>query len=91
MPSYRCCRPGLGARYPDASFYLWLNVPGGDDLAFTRKLWAQEHITVLPGSFLARDAHGINPGKASSGLRWLPRLMNAWKPPAGSRIVYKQK
>ncbi|BEV72833.1 MULTISPECIES: succinyldiaminopimelate transaminase [unclassified Paludibacterium] len=53
----------LGARLPDASFYLWLKVPGGDDQAFTRRLLAEENITVLPGSFLARDAHGSNPGQ----------------------------
>ncbi|HJV05738.1 MAG TPA: succinyldiaminopimelate transaminase [Chromobacteriaceae bacterium] len=48
---------------PDASFYLWAKVPGGDDTAFAQRLFQQEHITVLPGSFLARDAHGVNPGK----------------------------
>jgi N-succinyldiaminopimelate aminotransferase len=53
----------LNAQRPDASFYLWLKVPGGDDLGFTRMLYATEHITVLPGSFLAREAHGYNPGK----------------------------
>jgi N-succinyldiaminopimelate aminotransferase len=53
----------LGATRPDASFYLWLAVPGGDDLAFARKLFTEAHITVLPGSFLARDAHGGNPGR----------------------------
>ena len=47
---------------PDAGFYLWAEVPGGDDAAFARGLFAREHITVLPGSFLARDAHGVNPG-----------------------------
>lgn len=48
---------------PDASFYLWARVPGGDDTAFTRRLFEQQHVTVLPGSFLARDAHGGNPGR----------------------------
>lgn len=47
---------------PGASFYLWLKVPGGDDLAFAKKLWREAAIQVLPGRFLARDtAHG-NPG-----------------------------
>ncbi|AAZ97174.1 N-succinyldiaminopimelate aminotransferase [Thiobacillus denitrificans ATCC 25259] len=48
---------------PDAAFYLWARVPGGDDAAFARGLYAQQHVTVLPGSFLARDAAGANPGK----------------------------
>lgn len=52
----------LDVSLPDASFYLWAKVPGGDDTAFARALFEQEHITVLPGSFLARTAHGVNPG-----------------------------
>jgi N-succinyldiaminopimelate aminotransferase len=46
---------------PDAAFYLWLPVPG-DDARFARELLAQYNVTVLPGSYLARDAHGTNPG-----------------------------
>ena len=37
-------------------------VPGGDDVAFARGLLAQYNVTVLPGSLLAREANGINPG-----------------------------
>jgi N-succinyldiaminopimelate aminotransferase len=48
---------------PDAAFYLWARVPGGDDTAFARGLFETQHVTVLPGSFLARDAAGVNPGK----------------------------
>ena len=48
---------------PDAAFYLWARVPGGNDTAFARDLYARQHVTVLPGSFLARDAAGVNPGK----------------------------
>ncbi|MFP5403259.1 MAG: succinyldiaminopimelate transaminase [Gammaproteobacteria bacterium] len=48
---------------PDAAFYLWAKVPGGDDAAFARGLYAEEHVTMLPGSFLARDAGLANPGK----------------------------
>jgi N-succinyldiaminopimelate aminotransferase len=51
---------------PDAGFYLWARVPpavcGGSDTAFARELLAQYNVTVLPGSYLARDAHGANPG-----------------------------
>jgi len=48
---------------PDAAFYLWAKVPGGDDAAFTRELYREKHVTVLPGSFLAREAGGVNPGR----------------------------
>ncbi len=48
---------------PDAAFYLWARVPGGDDAAFARGLYETQHVTVLPGSYLARDAAGANPGR----------------------------
>jgi N-succinyldiaminopimelate aminotransferase len=51
---------------PDASFYLWAKVPdrlwGASDTSFARELLAQYNVAVLPGSYLAREAHGINPG-----------------------------
>ncbi|MCM5681147.1 succinyldiaminopimelate transaminase [Schlegelella sp. S2-27] len=46
---------------PDAGFYLWAKVPGADT-DFARGLLAQYNVAVLPGSYLAREAHGINPG-----------------------------
>ncbi|HYP68947.1 MAG TPA: succinyldiaminopimelate transaminase [Thiobacillaceae bacterium] len=46
---------------PEAAFYYWLKVPGSDT-EFARELYRQQHVTVLPGSFLARDAKGVNPG-----------------------------
>lgn len=52
----------LDVKMPDASFYLWARTPMPDD-EFTLQLFEQEHVTVLPGSYLARDAHGINPGR----------------------------
>jgi N-succinyldiaminopimelate aminotransferase len=46
---------------PDAAFYLWAKSQQSDtDLAV--RLYRDLNITVLPGSFLARDAHGQNPG-----------------------------
>ena len=54
--------PVLDVRLPDAGFYLWAGVEGGDDIAFARGLLAQYNVAVLPGSLLARDAHGVNPG-----------------------------
>ena len=46
---------------PDAGFYLWAGVRGSDT-EFARELFALYNVTVLPGSYLARDAHGHNPG-----------------------------
>ena len=50
---------------PDAGFYFWADISSagkGSDQDFTRELFAQQNITVLPGSFLGREAGGINPG-----------------------------
>ncbi len=47
---------------PPASFYIWLKTPI-DDADFAQQLFAQQNITVLPGSYLSREAHGFNPGK----------------------------
>lgn len=50
---------------PDAGFYLWAGVPAafnGDDAAFSRDLLAAYNVVVLPGSYLARDSNGSNPG-----------------------------
>jgi N-succinyldiaminopimelate aminotransferase len=52
----------LDVALPDAGFYLWAGVPNQDDVAFARGLLAQYNVTVLPGSLLARQAHGVNPG-----------------------------
>jgi N-succinyldiaminopimelate aminotransferase len=50
---------------PDAGFYLWADVTrtGLSDTEFAQRLYAEYNVTVLPGSYLARDAHGINPGR----------------------------
>ncbi|MDD0837481.1 succinyldiaminopimelate transaminase [Curvibacter sp. HBC61] len=55
----------LEVALPDASFYLWARVPdalGLSDTAFAKELLAQYNVTVLPGSYLARDVAGVNPG-----------------------------
>jgi N-succinyldiaminopimelate aminotransferase len=56
----------LDVALPDAGFYLWAGVRGirgGDDAVFARELLAQYNVTVLPGSYLAREANKINPGR----------------------------
>jgi N-succinyldiaminopimelate aminotransferase len=51
----------LDVTAPDAGFYLWPRTPL-PDTDFARELYAGEHVTVLPGRYLAREAAGINPG-----------------------------
>lgn len=47
---------------PQASFFLWVKTPI-DDVSFAKRLYQEQHVTVLPGSYLARSAHGVNPGE----------------------------
>ncbi|WP_338764692.1 succinyldiaminopimelate transaminase [Massilia sp. METH4] len=55
----------LDVALPDAGFYLWADVSrtGLSDTEFARRLYAEYNVTVLPGSYLAREAHGSNPGR----------------------------
>ena len=52
----------LDVALPDAGFYLWARVPDGDDVGFAQRLLAQYNVAVLPGSLLARESGGSNPG-----------------------------
>jgi N-succinyldiaminopimelate aminotransferase len=54
-------RPAIEVEMPDAAFYLWLKTPI-PDTEFARRLYQQEAVTVLPGSYLARESGGVNPG-----------------------------
>jgi N-succinyldiaminopimelate aminotransferase len=47
---------------PDAAFYLWAATPI-DDAEYARRLYAERHVTVLPGSYLSRAVDGANPGR----------------------------
>ena len=53
--------PAMPVQRPDGGFYLWLETPG-TDTDFARDLYREQAVTMLPGSYLAREAHGINPG-----------------------------
>jgi N-succinyldiaminopimelate aminotransferase len=54
----------MDVELPDAGFYLWADVSRTrlSDTAFAKRLYAEYNVVVLPGSYLAREAHGINPG-----------------------------
>jgi N-succinyldiaminopimelate aminotransferase len=54
-------QPMMKVERPDAGFYLWAETPGSDT-DFTKQLFAEQNVTVLPGSYLSREAHGSNPG-----------------------------
>ena len=61
-------REVLHVEMPDAAFYLWAKIKpraGANlsDTEFALKLYREFNVTVLPGSFLARTAHGVNPGE----------------------------
>jgi len=62
-------KPVLPVTLPDASFYLWINLSAAGtrtlvaDTAFAQALYRDYNVTVLPGSYLARTAQGINPGE----------------------------
>jgi N-succinyldiaminopimelate aminotransferase len=51
----------LDVETPGGGFYYWPQV--GDDERFTRELFEQQHLTLLPGSYLARDTATGNPGR----------------------------
>ena len=55
-------QPVLDVVEPDGAFYLWPDIHG-DDEAFTRDLYATQNLTILPGSYLARNTRAGNPGR----------------------------
>jgi len=56
-------QPVLPASLPDASFYLWVRTPAADTV-FAQALYRDYNVAVLPGSYLARTAQGVNPGES---------------------------
>ena len=75
----------LQVQQPEAGFYLWARVPGGDDAAFARDLFATMHVTVLPGRYIARDANGVNPGQGYVRIALVPQIDDCVE--AARRIV----
>jgi len=71
----------LEVELPDAGFYLWADVshiaPGMDDVAFACSLLAQYNVSVLPGSLLAREVDGVNPGAGRIRLALVCDLVQA--------------
>jgi N-succinyldiaminopimelate aminotransferase len=55
-------KPVLPVTMPDAGFYLWIRTPNADT-AFAQALYRDYNVAVLPGSYLARNAAGVNPGE----------------------------
>ena len=54
--------PVIDIEIPEAGFYFWLKLPV-DDTTFAQRLFAEQNVTVLPGSFLSRTSASLNPGE----------------------------
>lgn len=55
-------QPVMSVNMPDAGFFLWPQTPISDDI-FTQQLYQQQHVNVVPGSYLSRDTPTGNPGQ----------------------------
>jgi len=67
-------QPVMEVLKPDAGFYLWPYVHF-DDQQFARRLYAEQNVTVLPGSYLSRSDHnGINPGQNRVRIALVPSV-----------------
>jgi len=70
---FEILHPVLPLEPPAAAFYLWPETPISDT-AFTRGLFEQENVTLLPGSFLSREVAGANPGRNRVRIALVPPL-----------------
>jgi N-succinyldiaminopimelate aminotransferase len=75
--------PVLPLKRPEAAFYYWAAVPG-DEEAFARDLYEAANVTVLPGSYLSREANGVNPGRGHVRIALVSTVSEAAQ--AGARI-----
>lgn len=76
--------PHLPLDIPEAGFYLWPHTPI-PDTEFAQRLYAEENVLVLPGSYLARKADGINPGDRHVRMALVAELADCEE--AARRIV----
>lgn len=67
--------PHYDLHQPQGGFYHWLPVPMGDQ-TFCRELLHQQNVTVMPGSFLARDTDQGNPGANHVRIAWVATLQD---------------
>ena len=74
----------LAFNVPSAGFYLWPQTPI-NDVSFAKQLYAQQNLTVLPGSFIARKTEMGNPGENRIRLALVPELKDCIE--AAKRIV----
>jgi N-succinyldiaminopimelate aminotransferase len=63
----------LDVARPDAGFYLWPAAPISDE-DFARGLFAEQNLTVLPGSYLSRSVDGLDPGAGYLRMALVPPL-----------------
>jgi N-succinyldiaminopimelate aminotransferase len=66
-------KPVTALQPPEAAFFLWLRTPL-DDQVFSRELYARQHVTVLPGSYLSRTINGRNPGENHVRIALVPDM-----------------
>jgi N-succinyldiaminopimelate aminotransferase len=78
----------IEAPIPEATFYLWVKTPISDT-DFARQLYQDYNVTVLPGSYLAREAHSINPGKNFIRVAMVPSLSECVEATKRIKIFFK--
>jgi len=66
--------PVLDVTLPPAAFYLWPAIHGMDDETFVRRLYAEQNLTLLPGSYLSRDTAAGNPGSGRVRISLVPDI-----------------